>query len=33
MQTINLNIENDIYEDIKRAGIDIQKKLLKWGEN
>ena len=27
MQTINLNIENDIYEDIKRAGIDIQKKF------
>ena len=27
MQRINLNIENDIYEDIKRAGIDIQKKF------
>ena len=27
MQTINLNIENEIYEDIKRAGIDIQKKF------
>jgi len=25
MQSINLNIENDIYEDIKRGGIDIQK--------
>ena len=27
MQNINLNIENDIYEDIKRGGIDIQKKF------
>ena len=27
MQSINLNIENDIYEDIKRSGIDIQKKF------
>jgi len=27
MQSINLNIENDIYEDIKRGGIDIQKKF------
>ena len=27
MQTINLNIENDIYEDIKKGGIDIQKKF------
>lgn len=27
MQTINLSIDNDIYEDIKTAGIDIQKKF------
>lgn len=27
MQTINLDIESDIYEDIKRSGIDIQKKF------
>ena len=27
MQSINLNIDNDIYEDIKRGGIDIQKKF------
>ena len=27
MQNINLNIENDIYEEIKKGGIDIQKKF------
>jgi len=27
MQSINLNIENDVYDDIKRSGIDIQKKF------
>ena len=27
MQSINLNIESDIYEEIKKGGIDIQKKF------
>lgn len=27
MQTIPLEIENSIYEDMKEAGVDIQKKF------
>jgi hypothetical protein len=27
MQNINLNIDSDIYDNIKRGGIDIQKKF------